>query len=74
VAEAVVQLASLGVRQDLIRLDDLSEAVLGVGRVRDVGMELAGEPPERTLDVVGVRVARDTEQLVVVALRAQLSS
>jgi hypothetical protein len=37
-------------------------------------MELAGESPERTLDVVGARVARDAEELVVVALGAQLSS
>jgi hypothetical protein len=37
-------------------------------------MELAGEAPERTLDVVGACVARDAEELVVVALGAQLSS
>jgi hypothetical protein len=48
--------------------------VLRIGSVRDVGMELAREPAKRALDVVGIRVARDTEQLVVVALRAQLSS
>jgi hypothetical protein len=48
--------------------------VFGVGRVRDVGMELAGEPPERTLDVVSTCVASNAEQLVIVALRAQLSS
>jgi hypothetical protein len=37
-------------------------------------MELAGETPERALDVVGARVATDAEKLVVVALGAQLSS
>jgi hypothetical protein len=30
VAEAVVQLAALGVREHLVRLDDLAEAVLRV--------------------------------------------
>jgi hypothetical protein len=48
--------------------------VFRVGRRRDVGVQLAGKPPERALDVVGAGVARETEQLVVVALRAQLSS
>jgi hypothetical protein len=48
--------------------------MLGVRRLGDVGMELAGEPSKRALDVVGTRVARDAEELVVVALRAQLSS
>jgi hypothetical protein len=48
--------------------------VLRVGSVRDVGMELACEPAKRALDVVSTRVARDAEQLVVVALGAQLSS
>jgi hypothetical protein len=37
-------------------------------------MELAREPPERPLDVLGTRVTRDAEQFVVVALGAQLSS
>jgi hypothetical protein len=48
--------------------------VLRVGSVRNIGMELAREPAKRALDVVATRVARDAEQLVVVALRAQLSS
>jgi hypothetical protein len=48
--------------------------MLRVRSVGDVGMELAREPSERALDVVGTRVARDAEELVVVALRAQLSS
>ena len=42
--------------------------MLGIGRLGDVGMQLAREPPERPLDLVGARVARDSEELVVVAL------
>jgi hypothetical protein len=74
VAEAVIQLAPLGVREYLVRLDDLTEPLLRVRRVRDVGMELACEPPEGALDVVGARIAWDAEELVVVARGAQLSS
>jgi len=37
-------------------------------------MELAREPPERTLDLVAARVTRNAEELVVVPLGAQLSS
>jgi hypothetical protein len=37
-------------------------------------MELPREPPERSLDVFGARVAADAEELVVVPLGAQLSS
>jgi hypothetical protein len=37
-------------------------------------MQLPGEPAEGALDVVGAGIARDAEELVVVALRAQLSS
>ena len=66
-AEAVVQLAPLGVRKHLVRLDHLPEAVLGVGRIRDVGMQLARQPAKGALDVVGVCVTPDTEKLVVVA-------
>jgi hypothetical protein len=74
VAEAVVELAAFGVREHLVGLDDFPETVLRVRRVRDVRMKLAREPTKRPLDVVGARVARDVEELVVVALRAQLSS
>jgi hypothetical protein len=74
VTEAVVELAPLGVGQDLVGLHDLAEPVLGVRRVGDVGMQLAREPAERTLDVVRARVAGDAEQFVVVALGGQLSS
>ena len=66
-AVAVVELARLGLRQHLVRLDDLAEALLGVGRVGDVGVQLARERAERLLDLRLGRVARDAEQLVVVA-------
>jgi hypothetical protein len=59
VAEAVVELAPLRVRQDLVRLDDLAEPVLGVGRFRNVRMQLTREPAECALDLVGTRVTRD---------------
>jgi hypothetical protein len=74
VPEAVVELAPFGVREHFVRLDDFAEALLGVRRIGDVGMELAGEAPERALDVVGACIARDAEELVVVARGAQLSS
>jgi hypothetical protein len=42
VAVAVVELTRLGLGQHLVRLDDLAEARLGIGRLGDVGVELAG--------------------------------
>jgi len=48
--------------------------VLGVRRFGDVGMQLPGESAKGALDVVGAGIAGDAEELVVVALRAQLSS
>jgi hypothetical protein len=72
--EPVVEGAPLGVREHLVGLDHLPEALLGVRRVGNVGVQLAGEAAERALDLVPARVTRDTEELVVVALRAQLSS
>src|SRR5439155_8775342 len=68
VAEAVVELAALGVGEDLVGLDDLTETVLRVGGVGDVGMELSREPPQGALDVVGACVTCDAQQLVVVTL------
>src|SRR5215211_7516038 len=65
---AVVELARLGLREHLVRLHHLAEALLGVGRLRDVGMESAGKPSERLLDLGLVRVPLDAEDLVVVAL------
>jgi hypothetical protein len=37
-------------------------------------MQLAREPPEGSLDVVGARVAANAEELVVILFGAQLSS
>ena len=76
VAVAVVQRARLALREHLVGLDDFLEALLGVRRVGDVGMELAREPSERLLDLGLVGAARDAEQLVVVAVgrRHQASS
>ena len=68
-AEAVVALPGLRVREDLVRAGRLLELLLG-GFVPGVavGMELERELAVRLLDVVGGRVARDPEDLVVVAL------
>ena len=44
VAVPVVELARLGVREHLVGLDHLLEALVRVGRVRDVGVHLAREP------------------------------
>ena len=57
VAVAVVELARLRLRENLVRLDDLAEPLLRVRRVGDVGMELAREPAERLLDLRLARVA-----------------
>ena len=65
---AVVGCAALGIGEHLVRLGRLAEALLGVGRLRDVGMELARELAERPLDVGVGRAAVDAENLVVVAL------
>jgi hypothetical protein len=65
----VVELARLRLREHLVGLDHLAEALLRVRGLRDVGMELAREPPEGLLDLGLARVSCDAEQLVVVALR-----
>src|SRR5262249_6882329 len=67
-AEPVVELAGLSLREHLVGLDDLPEALLRVGRCRDIGMELTRKPPEGALDLGLVRGTRDAEHLVVVAL------
>src|SRR5262249_34446537 len=69
VAEAVVELPPLRVREDLVGLDDLLEALLGVRLVRDVRVQLPRELAERLLDLRVIRGAGDAEQLVVVAGR-----
>ncbi len=74
VAVAVVERAAFGAREHLVGLGHLAEADLGLGLARDVGMELARQPAKRLLDRRVVGVARDAEQLVVVAVGAHLSS
>ena len=68
VTEAVVQLARLGVREDLVGLGHLAKALLRLGLFRHVRVKLSREAPERLLDVLLLRVARDAEHLVVVPL------
>ena len=68
VAVAVVDLAALGVREDLVGLGGLLELVLGLRVVRvDVGVQLARELAERLLDRRLVGVAWDAEDLVGIA-------
>ena len=68
-AVAVVDLAPVAVGEHLVRLGHLPEPKLGVRCARDVGMELARQRAERPLDLGVARAPRDTEHLVVVALR-----
>ena len=68
VAVAIVELASLGIGERLVGLGDLAEAHLGVRHVGDVRMELARELAEGLLDRLLVRVAGNSEELVVIAL------
>ena len=65
---AVVACAAILVREHLVGLRHVAEARLGVGRLGDVRMQLAGEPAERLLDLAVARVLADAEQLVVVLL------
>ena len=74
VTEAVVQLPGLGLREHLVRLDDLLEALVRVRRIGDVRVQLAREPPECALDLGFGRRARDAEDLVVVATRRHRQS
>ena len=66
---AVVARAAILVREHLVGLGHVAEARLGVRRLGDVGMQLAGEPAKRLLDLAVARVAADAEELVVVLLR-----
>src|SRR5262249_6708684 len=74
VAVAVVERAPLGAREHLVRLRHLAEAELRLWVVGNVGMQLAREPPERLLDRRIVRVTRDVEHVVVVAVCRYQSS
>ena len=56
VAVAVVEIARLRLRQHLVGLDHLAEALVGVGRLGHVGMELSRQPSEGVLDLRFARV------------------
>ena len=63
VAVAVVEIARLGLREHLVRLDDLTEPLVGIGRLGDVGMELACELSESALYLRLARVPPDSERV-----------
>src|SRR5258705_1124539 len=64
--DGVVALALLGIGEDLVGLVDLLEALLRLGFLVDVRMVLARELAVRLLDLLGARILRDAECLVVV--------
>src|SRR5581483_11979027 len=65
-ADLVVPAALLGIGEDLVGLVDLLEAPLGLRSSVDVRVVLPGQLPVRPLDLLGRRVLRDAEDLVVV--------
>ncbi len=65
-AESVISLALVRIRQHLIRLAQLFEAVLGVGVGIEVGVVGAGKLAIRAADRVLIGVARDAQHLVVI--------
>src|SRR4030095_7607212 len=64
--DRVIPLALLRVGEDLVGLVDLLEALLRLGLLVDVRMVLARELAGRLLDLLGARILRDAECLVVV--------
>src|SRR5262249_48126386 len=68
-AKAIVCLALLGVTQHLIGFVDLLEAFFGALILIDVRVILAGKLTKRLLDLFLVGVARDTQNVVIVAFR-----
>ena len=74
VTEAVVELPGLGLREHLVRLDDLLEALVRVRRLGDVRVQLAREPPERRLMSASLAERVDAEDLVVVAHLVAIAS
>jgi hypothetical protein len=72
-AQTLVPVAVIGgtpvaVRKDLVGLRGLLELLLGVGIVAvDIGVQLAGEPAERLLDLGGAGASGHAQDLVVVA-------
>ena len=66
VAAPVVEVPLLGVLQHLVRLGDLLEALGGIRLGGHVGVQLHRQPAVGLLDLLGARVARYPEDLVVV--------
>src|SRR5918993_1518147 len=66
VAAAVVEVALLGVLENLVRLGDPFEPLGCVRLAGDVGVQLHRQPAVGLLDLLGARVARHPEDLVVV--------
>jgi hypothetical protein len=71
VAEAIVELPRLRLGQDLVGLGRLPKALLRFRVVGDVRVKLARQPPECGFDLFVGRAALDSEDVVVVALRAR---
>ena len=69
---AVVARAPVVVGEHLVGLGDLAEALLGVRRLGDVGMQLPRQAAEGLLDLAIGCVAAHAEQLVVVLLRHRI--
>jgi len=72
-AELVVPGPRLGIAQDLIGTADLLEAVLGARVLVDVWVVLARQAPVRPLEGVGIGIAADTQQLVVIGHQSACS-
>src|SRR5439155_7413169 len=68
VTVAVVHLPLLAVAQDFVGLIDLFEAHRRIAILVAVGMKLHGEPAIRALDLLGARIARHTQHIVIVSL------
>jgi hypothetical protein len=64
--DGVVALALLGIGEDLVGLVDLLEALLRLRFLVDVRVVLARELAVGLLDLLGARILRDAECLVVV--------
>ena len=74
-AVAVIGGAAVGVSKDLVGLGGLLELLLGLGIVAvDVRVQLAGEAPERLLDLAVVGVASDAQHVVGVAPHSSYTS
>src|SRR5438105_4952585 len=68
-ADRVISLSLVGIAEDFVSLVDLLEAPLGVRLLVDVWVVLARELSVGLLDVVGRRVLRNAQRLVVVLVR-----